>query len=54
MLFRSGIKIDNAARVAAAGADVLVSGSGIFGGTDYRSTIARMRHVAEQAAAARV
>lgn len=49
-----GIKIDNAARVAAAGADVLVSGSGIFGGTDYRSTIARMRHVAEQAAAARV
>jgi ribulose-phosphate 3-epimerase len=49
-----GIKIDNAARVAAAGADVLVSGSGIFGGTDYRSTIARMRHVAEQAAAVRV
>jgi ribulose-phosphate 3-epimerase len=49
-----GIKIDNAARVAAAGADVLVSGSGIFGGTDYCSTIARMRQAAEQAAAARV
>jgi ribulose-phosphate 3-epimerase len=49
-----GIKIDNAARVAAAGADVLVSGSGIFGATDYCSTIARMRHAAEQAAASRM
>ena len=39
-----GIKIDNIGRVAAAGANVLVSGSGIFGHQDYQETIARMRH----------
>jgi ribulose-phosphate 3-epimerase len=38
-----GIKRDNAARVVAAGADVLVSGSGIFGEPDYRATIAALR-----------
>ena len=38
-----GIKVDNAARVVAAGAEVLVSGSGIFGTADYRATIAAMR-----------
>lgn len=39
-----GIKIDNIGRVAAAGANVLVSGSGIFGHHDYHAIIARMRH----------
>ena len=38
-----GIKIDNIAAVAAAGANVFVSGSGIFGHEDYRAIIARMR-----------
>ncbi len=42
-----GIKVDNTARVAAAGAEVLVSGSGIFGTSDYRATIAAMRRAAE-------
>jgi ribulose-phosphate 3-epimerase len=47
-----GIKIDEtAARVATAGAEVLVSGSGIFGTPDYRATIAAMRRAAEHAAA---
>lgn len=44
-----GIKIHNAAQVAAAGADVLVSGSGIFATADYRATIAEMRRRAEEA-----
>lgn len=48
-----GIKVDNAGRVAAAGADVLVSGSGIFGTADYRDTIAAMRREAERHAADR-
>ncbi len=38
-----GIKIDNIASVAAAGANVFVSGSGIFGHGDYTGIIARMR-----------
>jgi len=45
-----GIKVDNAARVAAAGAEVLVSGSGVFGTKNYRETIAAMRRAADQAA----
>ena len=44
-----GIKVDNTARVVAAGAEVLVSGSGIFGTPNYRKTIAAMRQAAEQA-----
>jgi ribulose-phosphate 3-epimerase len=43
-----GIKIDNIAAVAEAGANVFVSGSGIFGHEDYRGIIAEMR---ERAAA---
>jgi len=47
-----GIKVEHtAARVAQAGADVLVSGSGIFATPDYCQTIAAMRHEAERAAA---
>jgi ribulose-phosphate 3-epimerase len=38
-----GIKIDNIARVAAAGADTFVAGTAIFGSADYRATIAAMR-----------
>jgi ribulose-phosphate 3-epimerase len=38
-----GIKVDNIAAVAAAGANVFVSGSGIFGHPDYREIMARMR-----------
>jgi ribulose-phosphate 3-epimerase len=38
-----GIKADNIARVAAAGADTFVSGSAIFGKPDYRAVIEAMR-----------
>jgi ribulose-phosphate 3-epimerase len=38
-----GIKVDNAAAVCAAGANVLVSGSGVFGSADYAATIAELR-----------
>jgi ribulose-phosphate 3-epimerase len=38
-----GVVVDNAAEVAAAGATVLVSGTGIFRTPDYRETIDRMR-----------
>jgi ribulose-phosphate 3-epimerase len=38
-----GIKVDNIAEVAAAGANVFVSGSGVFGTKDYAATIAELR-----------
>jgi len=38
-----GIKVDNIGVAAGAGADVFVSGSGIFGTPDYAQTIAAMR-----------
>jgi len=38
-----GIKADNIARVVEAGAEVIVSGSGIFKTSDYADTIRRMR-----------
>jgi ribulose-phosphate 3-epimerase len=38
-----GVKIDNIAAVAAAGADTFVAGSAIFGSDDYRDTISRMK-----------
>ena len=38
-----GVKIDNIAGVAAAGADTFVAGSAIFGSDDYAATIAAMR-----------
>ena len=44
-----GIKVDNVARAVAAGANVIVSGSGIFAGGDYAATITAMRHRAESA-----
>jgi len=38
-----GIKADNIARVARAGADTFVAGSAIFGSKDYAATIGDMR-----------
>jgi ribulose-phosphate 3-epimerase len=38
-----GVKLDNIAEVKAAGANVFVSGSGIFGQGDYRKVVEEMR-----------
>jgi len=38
-----GVKLDNIADIAAAGADTFVAGSAIFGAEDYRTTIDAMR-----------
>lgn len=38
-----GVSVDNIAEIAAAGADMFVAGSAIFGSGDYAATIARMR-----------
>jgi ribulose-phosphate 3-epimerase len=38
-----GVKVDNAADIARAGADTFVSGSAIFGSKDYAGTIKAMR-----------
>ena len=38
-----GVKVDNIAAIAAAGADTFVAGSAIFGSGDYAKTIAEMR-----------
>ncbi len=38
-----GIKVDNIAEIARAGADTFVAGSAIFGTKDYKATIAAMR-----------
>ncbi len=38
-----GVKVDNIAAVAAAGADTFVAGSAIFGSEDYAATIRAMR-----------
>ena len=38
-----GVKIDNIAEIAAAGADTFVAGSAIFGSGDYAQTIREMR-----------
>jgi len=44
-----GVKLDNVAAVAAAGANVIVSGSGVFGTPDYGATIAELRRRAQAA-----
>jgi len=46
-----GVKADNIADVKAAGANVFVSGSGIFGEKDYRKIIAEMRDLIAHAQA---
>jgi ribulose-phosphate 3-epimerase len=38
-----GVKTDNIGRVAAAGANVFVAGSAVFGATDYAAAIAELR-----------
>ncbi|HUR41671.1 MAG TPA: ribulose-phosphate 3-epimerase [Verrucomicrobiae bacterium] len=38
-----GVKVDNIAEIARAGADTFVAGSAIFGAADYRSVIKSMR-----------
>ncbi len=38
-----GVKVDNAAEIARAGADTFVAGSAIFGSSDYAGTIKAMR-----------
>jgi ribulose-phosphate 3-epimerase len=38
-----GVKVDNIAEIAAAGADTFVAGSAIFGSADYRATIEQMK-----------
>ncbi len=38
-----GVKVDNIAAIAAAGADTMVAGSAIFGSDDYKATIDAMR-----------
>jgi len=38
-----GVKVENTRLVAAAGADAIVSGTGIFSSSDYKATIAAMR-----------
>jgi ribulose-phosphate 3-epimerase len=38
-----GVKLDNIAEIAAAGADTFVAGSAIFGAKDYAATIRDMR-----------
>ncbi len=38
-----GIKVENIAEVARAGADTFVAGSAIFGQTDYAAVVAAMR-----------
>jgi len=45
-----GIKADNVGEVVAAGANVIVSGSGIFGTPDYRKTMEQMRRNIRKAA----
>ncbi|MCY1305622.1 Ribulose-phosphate 3-epimerase [compost metagenome] len=38
-----GVKLDNIAEIASAGADTFVAGSAIFNSPDYRTTISQMR-----------
>lgn len=40
-----GVKLNNIGEVASAGADIFVSGSGIFGTKDYKGTIEEMRRI---------
>ncbi|HYC38172.1 MAG TPA: ribulose-phosphate 3-epimerase [Usitatibacter sp.] len=44
-----GVKADNIARVAQAGADTFVAGSAIFGERDRKAAVARMRQALKQA-----
>jgi ribulose-phosphate 3-epimerase len=48
-----GIKVDNASRVVAAGATVLVAGSAVFSSQDYAATISALRAAGQPASAHR-
>jgi len=48
-----GIRPDNVAAVAAAGADTFVAGSAIFGTKNYRDTVTAMRRAIERGSAGR-
>lgn len=48
-----GIKVDNIRQAAEAGADVFVSGSGVYGSKDYGATISAMKKEIAAAAALR-
>jgi ribulose-phosphate 3-epimerase len=43
-----GVKVDNIAQISAAGADVFVAGSAVFGSADYSTTISQMKQRANQ------
>jgi len=43
-----GVKIDNIARIAHAGADVFVAGSAVFGSGDYAATITALKQQARE------
>ncbi len=45
-----GVKVDNIAAIARAGADTFVAGSAIFGSKDYAATIAAMRNALKSVA----
>lgn len=49
-----GLKVENVEQVTRAGANVLVSGSGIFASADYAATITAMRRQAERGRAERI
>ena len=38
-----GVKTDNIGAIAAAGADVFVAGSAVFGAADYKATIGKLK-----------
>jgi ribulose-phosphate 3-epimerase len=38
-----GVKVDNIEQIAAAGADVFVAGSAVFGSADYQGTISQLK-----------
>ncbi|MBI5039184.1 MAG: ribulose-phosphate 3-epimerase, partial [Nitrospirae bacterium] len=40
-----GVKLENIGEVASAGADIFVSGSGVFGTKDYKRTIEEMKRI---------
>jgi len=40
-----GVKLENIGEVASAGADIFVSGSGVFGTKDYKKTIQEMKRI---------
>lgn len=40
-----GVKLDNIGMISSAGADIFVSGSGVFGTKDYKATIGEMKRI---------